>query len=329
MRSRPLLNVRSVSKSFTLGKAREAGEGFIKAVDDVSFEVMAGQTLGIVGESGCGKSTLARLIMRLMDPDRGSIELDGEDLTRMSGAALRRKRADFQMVFQDPYACLNPRMRVRDLIAEPLRIQRVERSAWSSRIAEVSDRVGLTANLLKRYAHECSGGQRQRVGIARALILKPKLLIADEPVAALDVSIQAQILNVLADLRSAYRLTTLFIAHDLAVVNYMSDQVAVMYLGRLVEQAPAETIYRQPLHPYTKLLMSSEPVPDPRQKRKRERQPMAGELPGPVHRPAGCPFHPRCPLAHDRCRQEKPPLRAITPEHRVACHAIDPPEQKP
>lgn len=318
MKDDVLVRVRGLRKEFEWGSGWGTAKAKVLAVDDVSLDIRRGETVGIVGESGCGKSTLARLIVRLIEPTSGSVEFDGERLTDWSDDVLRKKRSAFQMIFQDPYASLNPRMRIRRILEEPLRAQKVERSEWNERIQRVIEQVGFPTTYLDRFAHELSGGQRQRVGIARALILDPVFVIGDEPVAALDVSIQAQVLNLLNDLRRQRALTCLFIAHDLSVVKYVSDRVGVMYLGQLVEWAMAEDVYREPLHPYTQLLMRSIPLPDP--EKRKGRLPITGEAPSPIHRPSGCPFHTRCPLATDRCREERPLLREIKSNHRSACH---------
>jgi oligopeptide/dipeptide ABC transporter ATP-binding protein len=293
---------------------------FVKAVDDVSFHIAPGETLGLVGESGCGKTTLGRAIVRLVEPIAGSVSLDGTDVTRMNGAAMRAQRRKLQMIFQDPYGSLNPRMTVEDIVGEALDIHRLaeNKSARKERIAELLKAVGLDATYARRYPHEFSGGQRQRIGIARALAVEPRLIVCDEPVSALDVSVQAQIINLLQDLQQQRGLAYLFIAHDLAVVEHISQRVMVMYLGKVVELADAKAIIRAPKHPYTQALISAVPVVDVESKRQRIILP--GDVPSPIHPPPGCPFHPRCPIAEERCRVEIPPLREIAPGHFAACH---------
>ena len=312
----PILEVRDLVKQFPVKGGR------IYAVNGVSFAQARGETIGIVGESGCGKSTLARTVLRLIEPTAGQVRFDGEDLMRLSSAALRRRRRDMQIVFQDPYASLDPRVRIGMSIAEPLVIHGFgTRAERARRVAELLDLVGLGAEAAARYPHEFSGGQRQRIGIARAIAAGPKLVIADEPVSALDVSIQSQILNLLALLRDRLALSLLFISHDLAVIRYISERVAVMYLGQLVEVGDAATIYERPAHPYTQALLSAIPQPDP--ERRRRRIVLPGDVPNPEHPPAGCPFHPRCPQAMERCRSEVPLERNLgTPERPqlVRCH---------
>ncbi|CAN5430430.1 dipeptide ABC transporter ATP-binding protein [soil metagenome] len=298
----PLLEVIDLAKHF---RARD-GRGIVRAVDGIDLILQKGRTLGIVGESGCGKSTLARLVMRLIEPTRGTIRFDGDDLTTMSKAALRRRRRDLQIVFQDPYASLAPRMTIEAIIAEPLDIHGIgSRRERRDKARELLDLVGLDPSAAAKYAHEFSGGQRQRIGIARAIALEPKLIILDEPVSALDVSIQSQILNLLVDLKSRLDLTYIFISHDLSVVEHQSDDVAVMYLGRIVERGPAEEVFAAPRHPYTQALVSAVPALDPA--KRRERIILAGDLPNPENIPPGCPFHPRCRHVMDVCRTVFPP----------------------
>ena len=298
----------------------------VRAVDDVSFAIPAGQTLGLVGESGCGKSTVGRTILRLIEPDAGRVAIEGLNVLTLGGRELRALRRRMQIVFQDPYGSLNPRLTVRQTLAEPLAIHHLARGADAERrIAALLDEVGLDPRFATSYAHELSGGQRQRVGIARALSVEPQFLVLDEPVSALDVSIQAQVLNLLADLQRRRRLTYLFIAHDLAVVKHVADHVAVMYLGKIVERAPAPSLYAAPRHPYTTSLLSAVPVPDP--KAQRPRIVLTGDVPSPAHPPAGCPFHPRCPHPKKdaRCRTEPPALREVAPGQIAACHYAEEP----
>ncbi|MBM6618291.1 ABC transporter ATP-binding protein [Bacillus suaedaesalsae] len=293
--------------------------GAVKAVDDISFEIKKGETLGLVGESGCGKSTAGRTILRLLDPTDGQIIFEGKDITNLRGTSLRKIRQDFQMVFQDPYASLNPVMMVGDLVSEPIRnYTNKSTKELKNEVMELLTKVGLPEDAYYKYPHEFSGGQRQRIGIARALALRPKLIIADEPVSALDVSVQSQVLNLLKELQNEFDLTFLFIAHDLSVVKHMSDRIGVMYLGGLVEVAGKDSIYSEPLHPYTQALISAIPEPDPR--KKKDRIILEGDVPSPINPPSGCTFHPRCRHAMPECQQEKPSLKEVKPGHRVACH---------
>ena len=295
--------------------------GQIKAVDGVSFDLGSAETLGLVGESGCGKSTTGRAILRLVNPTSGHVMINGTDVADLSRRAMRPVRQQAQMIFQDPYNALNPRQTVGAILASPFRIQKVEPAGGVKQaVRELMDRVGLNPEHVNRYPYEFSGGQRQRIGIARAIALRPKLIICDEPVSALDVSIQAQILNLLQDLQSDFGVSYLFIAHDLAVVRQIAQRVAVMYLGHIVENASREELYAHPLHPYTHALMSAVPVPDPRVQMQRERIVLGGDLPSPLNPPSGCVFHTRCFIAQDRCRTEKPVLREFAPGHTVACH---------
>ena len=299
----------------------------VHAVDGVSFDVLAGTTLGLVGESGCGKSTTARAIMRLVSATAGSVRFEGRDLLSLTGSRLRAARRDMQMVFQDPHASLNPRMTVFDTVSEPLRVHGIAKTRrdLEARVQKLMGQVGLAASMMRRYPHEFSGGQRQRVGIARAIALQPKLVVLDEPVSALDVSVQAQILNLLDDLQSELELAYVFVAHDLAVVRHISKEIAVMYLGRIVERAPTDALFETPLHPYTQALLSAIPVPDPTIEKKRKRLAVLGEVPSPLSPPSGCHFHPRCPIAKDRCRTEPPELRELGVGHVVACHEASAP----
>ncbi len=317
--SEPILAVRNVVKQFPQRSGGHRAQ--VRAVDGVSFEVRAGETLGIVGESGCGKSTLGRCIVRLTDLTGGQVRFQGQDITRLSRRRLRPVRRQLQMIFQDPYASLNPRRRVGDIVAEPLRVHSAGgEKAIQRRVAELFDLVRLDPSFATRYPHEFSGGQRQRIGIARALALNPALLVADEPVSALDVSIQAQVLNLLADLQRDLNLTYLFIAHDLGVVQHVSDRVGVMYLGEMIELADAGALYASPLHPYTEALLSAVPELDDEDRPPRERIVLTGDVPNPIDKPSGCPFHPRCPVAQSRCETEHPVLTELFPGRQVACH---------
>ena len=297
---------------------REVGR--VHAVDDVSFELAEGETLGLVGESGCGKTTLARSIMRLLEPTGGKIEFDGRDITHASPKAMRPLRRELQMVFQDPFASLNPRKRVAQIVGAPLRLHGVPKAEVPERVKKLLDQVGLHKEHVNRYPHEFSGGQRQRVGIARALALEPRLIVLDEPVSALDVSVQAQIVNLLEDIQDEFGLSYLFVAHDLSVVRHVSDRIAVMYLGKLMEVSPAEELYTKPIHPYTDALLAAVPIPDPRENRERERIVVTGEPPNPIDPPSGCVFHPRCPRATDLCKEVEPPLTIYPGGHLAACH---------
>src|SRR5437660_1000274 len=317
----PLVEVRSVKKYFPIRKGllqREVAR--VHAVDDVTFAVREGETLGLVGESGCGKSTLGRTIVRLLEPTDGAVIFEGRDISSLGTRALRPLRRRMQMVFQDPYASLNPRKRVGSIIDTPLKIHGVPKSERRQRVQELLETVGLSPEHYNRFPHEFSGGQRQRIGVARALALRPKLVVADEPVSALDVSVQAQVINLLDELQDEFKLTYIFIAHDLGVVRHVSDRIAVMYLGKLVELSPAEELYTRPIHPYTEALLSAVPIPDPDLSEKRERIVLEGDVPSPIHPPSGCRFHPRCRYPTGICVQVEPPLVNYGNKHLAACH---------
>jgi oligopeptide/dipeptide ABC transporter ATP-binding protein len=320
----PLVKIEGLKKYFpiTRGIIFQKHVGDVHAVDGVDLEIHRGETLGLVGETGCGKSTLARVLARLHDATAGRIVFDGEDITRLRGSALRAKRRDIQMIFQDPYASLNPRRTVGSIISEPFRLHRtVKKGKLKGEVQQLMELVGLNPEHYNRYPHEFSGGQRQRIGVARALALRPKLIVCDEPVSALDVSIQAQILNLLEDLQEELGLTYLFIAHDLSVVKHVSDRVAVMYLGKIVETAPGDVLYRYPKHPYTGALLSAVPIADPDLASKKKRIILEGDVPSPIDPPSGCRFHPRCPNAQfPRCSEEEPSLLGHHPGQFAACH---------
>ena len=327
--SATLLEVSHLTKHYpvhrgVLGRA----QGEVHAVDDVSFGIGEGETLGLVGESGCGKSTLGKTVLKLVDATAGSIRWRGEAIEHLKGRAMRPYRRQLQAVFQDPYASLNPRMRAADIVAEPIRnFEAASAAQIRKRVAALFDRVGLRPDQLAKYPYEFSGGQRQRLGIARALAPRPRLIVCDEPVSALDVSVQAQVINLLVDLQRDFALSYLFVAHDLAVVQHISHRVAVMYLGRIVEIAPTRKLFDAPQHPYTEALLSAVPIPDPTTQRKRII--LAGDVPSPIHLPPGCRFHTRCPYVFDRCRREEPVLAEVTPGHFAACHLRTPAQAVP
>jgi len=318
-----LLSVQNLKMHFpiTQGIILQRQVGSVKAVDDVSFDIHEGETLGLVGESGCGKSTTGRAILQLYKPTAGAVEFRGRDLVKLKSGDMRRMRRELQMIFQDPYASLNPRMTVGSIIGEPLEIHNLAKGREKTeRVQELLRTVGLNPYFANRYPHEFSGGQRQRIGIARALAVDPKFIVCDEPISALDVSIQAQIINLLEELQERLGLTYLFIAHDLAVVRHISDRVAVMYVGKIVEITDRNTIFEDPLHPYTRALLSSIPIPDPVLEKRRTRMILVGDVPSPVNPPTGCRFNPRCPYAEDNCRTDEPPLAEVRPGQFVACH---------
>ncbi len=320
-----LVDVRDLSIRFPVGRSGFWGGTVrhVHAVEDVSFTIRRGETLGLVGESGSGKTTTGRAVLRRIDPSAGRIRFRGEDITEVRGKRLRELRRHMQLVFQDPYASLNPRMTVLELVAEPLVVHGLAKNAQGARprVTELLDRCGLPVDTVDRYPHAFSGGQRQRIGIARALALEPEFIVADEPVSALDVSVRAQVVNLLQDLQQDLGLTYLFIAHDLSVVRHISHRIAILYAGRLVEVAPADDVYDRPQHPYTEALLSSVPIPDPPLQKARQRIVLTGEVPNPIDPPPGCRFQGRCPLVHDRCRVETPPLEEKSPGHWAACHA--------
>ena len=326
-----LVRVTDMVKHFpiTKGVVMQRQIGAVHAVDGISFTIRKGETLGLVGESGSGKSTTARLVLRLLDPTSGRVELEGQDITTATGPALRAVRQEMQMIFQDPYASLDPRMTVRDIIGEPLMVWGRWRNGGALQVAELLERVGLNPDHAGRYPHEFSGGQRQRIGVARALALRPKLIVCDEPVSALDVSVRAQILNLLANLQREFDLTYLFISHDLSVVRQVADRVAVMYLGKIVEVADRDELYRNPVHPYTQALVSAVPIPDPVKERKREHIVLTGDIPSPVNPPSGCRFRTRCFKAQDVCAVEEPELVDRGHGHPSACHFAEPMELIP
>ena len=318
-----ILEVKNLKMYFPVGSGFLSRKpvGYVKAVDDVSFTVQRGETLGLVGESGCGKTTTGRSILQLYKPTAGQVIFDGQDLTSMNTKTMRGMRREMQVIFQDPYSSLNPRMTAGNIIGEPLIVHGLvaNKTEYRDKVADLLTNVGLNPYMADRFPHEFSGGQRQRIGVARALSVSPKFIVADEPVSALDVSIQAQIINLLEDLQEQFNLTYLFIAHDLSVVRHISDRVGVMYLGHMVEMAERNEIYRNPIHPYTKALLSAVPIPDPVLDAQRERVLLSGEVPSPLNPPSGCVFHPRCPVANDTCSQILPELREVETNHHSAC----------
>ena len=323
MSARPgdtLLEVRNLTKHYPVRKGVFSQvSGQVHAVDDVSFSIAEGETLGLVGESGCGKSTTGKAILKLIEPTAGSIVWRGRRIDRLSAGEMRPYRRELQAVFQDPYSSLNPRMRARDIVAEPIRnFEETAADETRERVASLFEKVGLRPDQMVKYPYEFSGGQRQRLGIARALAPRPRLIVCDEPVSALDVSVQAQVINLLMDLQNELKLSYLFVAHDLAVVEHISHRVAVMYLGKIVELTDKQSLFANPQHPYTEALLSAVPVPDPQAQRKRII--LAGDVPSPVEPPSGCRFHTRCPYAFERCRVEEPPMKEVRPGHVVACH---------
>jgi oligopeptide transport system ATP-binding protein len=320
-----LVQVRGLKKYFpiTQGILIQRKVADVKAVDGLDFEIERGETLGLVGESGCGKSTTGRAILQLYRPTAGEVLFEGKDLAKLQGESLRKMRRNMQMIFQDPYASLNPRMTVGDIIGEPLEVHNIAKGKEKKeRVQELLQIVGLNPYFVNRYPHEFSGGQRQRIGVARALAVQPDFIVCDEPISALDVSIQAQIINLLEELQSKFNLTYLFIAHDLSVVRHISDRVAVMYLGKIVELTDRNSLYSNPLHPYTKALLSAVPIPDPSVEERRERIILVGDVPSPVNPPQGCRFHTRCPLAIDICKRVDPEFRDVGSSHHVACHVV-------
>ncbi len=319
-----LVKVKNLVKHFAV----ENSDDVVRAVDGVSFDILAGETLGLVGESGCGKSTVGRCLLRLIEPTSGEVLFEGNNLVGLPNKEMQKLRREMQIIFQDPYASLNPRLSILSTISEPLKIHGIgNKTEQKEHVADLLAKVGLDPNYMSRYPHEFSGGQRQRIGIARALALNPKLIICDEPVSALDVSVQAQVVNLLQDLQAEFGLTYLFISHGLAVVEHISQRVAVMYLGKIVEIADAVELYEMPLHPYTKALLSAIPVPDPKQKR--ERIVLEGDVPTPINPPSGCRFRTRCPIAIPECADRVPELREITPNHTAACIRIEGYESAP
>jgi peptide/nickel transport system ATP-binding protein/oligopeptide transport system ATP-binding protein len=321
--STALLEVENLEKHFpvTRGIVFQRKVGAVKAVDGVSFTIRPGETLGVVGESGCGKSTMGRVVTRLLEPTGGRVRFEGDDISHLSQGRLRPLRRNFQMIFQDPYSSLNPRHTIGTIVGAPFKLQKIKTEKGTKRaVQDLLEFVGLNPEHYNRYPHEFSGGQRQRIGVARAIALRPKLIVADEPVSALDVSIQAQVINLLEDLQTEFRLALIFIAHDLSVVRHISDSVAVMYLGKIVEVAQNRLLYEHPLHPYTHALLSAVPIPDPSKEEHRDRILLQGDVPSPLNPPQACRFHTRCWKAQEICKTVEPPLLQIAPDHRVACH---------
>ena len=313
-----IVEVRNLVKYFPVENSNDV----VRAVDDVSFEIIPGETLGLVGESGCGKSTVGRCLLRLVEPTSGEVRFEGKNIVGLPNREMQSLRREMQIIFQDPYASLNPRLNIRSIVSEPLKIHKIgNKTDQNERVADLLQKVGLDPKYADRYPHEFSGGQRQRIGIARALALNPKLIICDEPVSALDVSVQAQVVNLLQELQDQFCLTYLFISHGLAVVEHISDRVAVMYLGKIVEICRADELYENPLHPYTQALLSAIPIPDPKQKR--DRIVLTGDVPTPINPPSGCRFRTRCPIATDECAADVPELREISPGHFAACIKVD------
>jgi oligopeptide/dipeptide ABC transporter ATP-binding protein len=319
----PLLQVRNLKQYFPIrGGVLGRVQNHVKAVDDISFDVYQGETMGVVGESGCGKSTTARTILRLQEPTAGNVLFEGQDLTDLSRSELRRRRKDMQIIFQDPYASFNPRQTIREILNEAMAIQKVvPRDRRRDRMVELLEMVGLKAEHIHRYPHEFSGGQRQRIGIARALSVDPKLIICDEAVSSLDVSVQAQVINLLKKLQRELGLTYLFVAHDLGVVRHISNRLIVMYLGQIAETGDTRSVFHRPQHPYTRALLASIPIPDPKQRQ--TAAPLVGDVPSPIDPPAGCPFHTRCPFVFDRCVAERPPLYDVGRNQFAACHLLE------
>lgn len=315
--SQPFIQIQELTKFFNLG-----GGNILKAVNSIDLSIQRGETVGVVGESGCGKSTAGRTIMRLYEPTSGTVKFDGKDIYKLKGAELKALRRNMQMIFQDPYASLNPRMTILEIIGEALDIHNLagSRTERKKKVEGLLDLAGLNAEHVSRYPHEFSGGQRQRIGIARALAVEPAFIVADEPISALDVSIQAQVVNLMQQLQRKMGLTYLFIAHDLSMVKYISDRVAVMYLGKIVELSESSELYDHPLHPYTRALMSAIPIPDPEVEQQRDRIVLSGDLPSPVNPPSGCQFHTRCPIATDKCKHDEPKLLEVRKGHYAACH---------